>query len=74
MEGFGKDCLNEDENEPSGVVPVLEVGSVVDVESGEVIAKQTKPPKRYTEASLIKNWKAAGLVALLLIHQSWPIF
>ena len=58
---FGKDCLNEDENEPSGVVPVLEVGSVVDVESGEVIAKQTKPPKRYTEASLIKKLESCGI-------------
>ena len=58
---FGKDCLNEDENEPSGMVPVLDVGSVIDVESGEVIAKQTKPPKRYTEASLIKKLESCGI-------------
>lgn len=58
---FGKDCLDESEADQAGIIPVFDVGAVIDVESAEVIAKQTKPPRRYTEASLIKKMENCGI-------------
>lgn len=59
---FGEDCLDDSEKEDDqGKVPVLEKDSIVDVVKGEILAKKTQAPKRYTEASLIKKLESLGI-------------
>lgn len=59
---LGEDCLDDSEKEDDqGKVPVLEKGDIVDVVKGEILAKKTQAPKRYTEASLIKKLEALGI-------------
>lgn len=59
---FGEDCLDDAEKEASqGNVPVLDKDTIVDVLKGEIVAKKTQAPKRYTEASLIKKLESCGI-------------
>lgn len=51
----------EDEGEPAGNVPYLEVGTKIIAEKGEVLAKVTEPPTRYSQAGLIKNLEQLGI-------------
>lgn len=51
----------DDEDETDNAVPVLEVGVVLDVETGSVLTKTTKAPKRYTLATLVKELEAHGI-------------
>ncbi|BDG59746.1 type IA DNA topoisomerase [Caldinitratiruptor microaerophilus] len=41
-------------------VPELRPGQVVRVDAAESVAKQTRPPKRYTEGSLVAAMESAG--------------
>ncbi len=58
-----------EEDEPSrdgetdncGKVPLLPVGTAVRAEAGRVLHKQTRPPNRYTQASLIKKLESIGI-------------
>ena len=50
---------NENENE-SAELPPLEQGQSVKCASAEVEAKETKPPPRYTEATLLSAMETAG--------------
>lgn len=51
-----------DEETPNGgSVPSLAGGSAVTAESGRVLKKQTRPPARYTQASLIKKLESLGI-------------
>ncbi|MFX8098472.1 DNA topoisomerase, partial [Acinetobacter baumannii] len=52
---YGKDVDDEDAN----LVPV-QPGEVVRTESVDVKALQTKPPARYTEATLLSAMEGAG--------------
>lgn len=45
----------------SGKVPPLEVGTTITAEHGEVLEKVTKPPRRYTKATLIKKLDDEGI-------------
>lgn len=45
----------------TGDVPVLEPGAMVHAEDGKVNARQTRPPKPFTEASLIKKLETLGI-------------
>jgi len=57
----GDDTDEDKEPEALNPVPTLQAGDVVSVESGEVLRKQTKAPKRYTEASLVGKLEAEGI-------------
>ncbi|MHB8224158.1 type I DNA topoisomerase [Acidithiobacillus sp.] len=51
----------ETEHEAANPVPVLATGSTLKPERGEVLAKTTKAPPRYTEATLIKALEDHGV-------------
>lgn len=52
---------SDDGDNPDNPVPALTVGVELDVGEGRVDAKVTKPPKRYTLATLIKALENAGI-------------
>jgi DNA topoisomerase IA len=62
-----KDEAEEDEpsrdgdNENCGKVPLLPPGAAARAETGRVLYKQTRPPARYTQASLIKKLESIGI-------------
>ena len=58
-----RDDAEEDEEkaEGDGKVPVLAVETAARAESGRVLHKKTEPPKRYTQATLIKKLESIGI-------------
>ncbi len=56
-----KDQTDEGEEEPDNQVPRLESGHQLAVQEGKVLHKKTKPPARYTEASLIRELEKQGI-------------
>ena len=51
-----------DEDDASGgKVPLLDVGSAKQADSGKLLRKETKPPARFTKASLIAKLEAEGV-------------
>ena len=62
---FGEEAAAEeppagDDDEPRQSLPKVEEGERGTCESAEVLEKQTKPPPRYSEASLLKDMETAG--------------
>jgi DNA topoisomerase III len=61
---FGEEAASEepqgDEEEPRQVLPKVEQGERGTCEGAEVLEKQTKPPARYSEASLLRDMETAG--------------
>ena len=51
---------NEDRDPENPPLPALQVGEVYPCR-GEVLDKKTQPPKRYTEADLIKKLESLGI-------------
>lgn len=51
----------DDSVSPNGAVPALVVGHDARAESGRVLEKKTKPPGRYSEASLIAKMESLGI-------------
>lgn len=49
---YGVDGSDEDDEEPSAI-PVMRSGDAVEGQKGEVQAKRTKPPARFTDGTLI---------------------
>lgn len=49
------------EEEAPNPIPKLEAGQVLDVSQGKLLAKATKAPPRYTEASLVKALESEGV-------------
>ncbi len=61
---FGEEAAAEepqgDEDEPRQVLPKVDQGEGGTCEQAEVLEKQTKPPARYSEASLLRDMETAG--------------
>jgi DNA topoisomerase-3 len=61
---FGEEAAAEepqgDEDEPRQVLPKVDEGERGTCEAAEVLEKQTKPPPRYSEASLLRDMETAG--------------
>jgi len=51
----------DDENEAKGILPPLQLGQVLDLKILEGTEKFTRPPARYTEASLVKKLEELGI-------------
>lgn len=56
-----KDNEDEDDEDEAGTLPALAEGQELTAERGEVKAKQTQPPNRYTEATLTKALEDNGI-------------
>lgn len=57
-----RDSVGEEpEDEPAGEVPALDEGASASAESGQVLDKVTRPPSRFTQASLIAKLEAEGI-------------
>ncbi|HEY3765520.1 MAG TPA: DNA topoisomerase 3 [Gaiellales bacterium] len=61
---FGEEAAAEepqgDEDEPRQVLPKVDDGERGICEAADVLEKQTKPPARYSEASLLRDMETAG--------------
>ncbi|HYX87500.1 MAG TPA: DNA topoisomerase 3 [Gaiellales bacterium] len=61
---FGEEAAAEepagDDDEPRQALPKVDEGEQGRCEAAEVLEKQTKPPPRYSEASLLKDMETAG--------------
>lgn len=52
---------DEEKGEVPNPIPLLEAGQEISVDYGKLLEKKTKPPPRYTEASLVKKLESAGI-------------
>lgn len=52
---------DEDDKAPEGILPPLSVGQGLDLEQMKGIQRFTRPPSRYTEASLVKKLEELGI-------------
>jgi DNA topoisomerase-1 len=52
---------DEQEEESNGSVPLLRIGAEVTAIKGQVLSHTTKPPRRYTETSLIRKLEEIGI-------------
>ena len=59
LDGDQTDEHNSDE--PTNPIPDLEAGQRLPVARGKLLEKQTQPPSRYTQASLINKLESAGI-------------
>lgn len=65
FDGFLKlyiESTDEDEQEEAkGILPPLRVGQKLDLDTLQAVQKFTRPPSRYTEASLVKKLEELGI-------------
>lgn len=55
------DTADDGEAEPANPVPLLSAGESVTASDGKLLTKKTKPPSRFTEASLVKELENRGI-------------
>lgn len=55
------DADDDDDPVPNNPIPPLLVGQKIDVQSMELLTKNTEPPKRYTQARLTKKLDELGI-------------
>jgi DNA topoisomerase-1 len=55
------DTDDDESGEPSNPIPTLKDGESITAQGGELLTKKTQPPKRYTEASLVKELEKRGI-------------
>jgi len=58
---FADDAADEGESEPENPVPSLKKGTSATALDGKLLTKKTKPPTRYTEASLVRELENRGI-------------
>ncbi len=56
-----KDDSEDEEAEPENSVPALKAGTPLTAQECKLLTQKTKPPTRYTEATLIKKLEALGI-------------
>lgn len=56
-----KDDSEDEEAEPENSVPALKPGTPLTAQECKLLPQKTKPPTRYTEATLIKRLEALGI-------------
>ncbi len=67
FEGFlkvyleGQDDEEEEQENPEGVLPPMEVGQVLDLKEMVALERFSRPAPRYTEASLVKKLEELGI-------------
>ena len=64
FDGFLKvylESTDDDEEEAKGMLPPLQEGQDLDLKSLVALERQTRPPSRYTEASLVKKLEELGI-------------
>ena len=65
FDGFLKVYLaskeDDDEDEAKGILPPLKVGQSLDLKNMKATERFTRPPARYTEASLVKKLEELGI-------------
>jgi DNA topoisomerase I len=59
--GKSKSKKEDDDDEFAGELPLLKPGDAVDLKALEAQSRTTKPPPRYTQASLIKKLEKEGI-------------
>lgn len=61
MDGDQAEDEDERQKEPANPVPLLDAGQLLQVERGELLEKKTRPPTRYTQATLVNKLEAEGI-------------
>lgn len=51
----------DDAKEPTNPIPECVPGDTLDVERGKLLEKKTKPPSRYTQATLVRKLESEGI-------------
>jgi|WetSurMetagenome_2_1015567.scaffolds.fasta_scaffold05262_3 DNA topoisomerase I len=57
----GPEDESDEKKDDQNNVPALKEGTVINAESGKVLSKKTKPPKRFTQASLVDKLERLGI-------------
>ncbi len=52
---------DDDDQEAAGILPPLKLGQILDMDNIQAIERFTRPPSRYTEATLVKKLEELGI-------------